>query len=589
MSADPPPNKPETPAARAAWRSRAAEVVARLKVLLAPILAWVVGRWRHWRRPKLKIQRPYFNLRSRWRFAAKIGLPLVLIPFGLIYGFFFALTAPYLIVPFAAPVALLLALSVWALPSSGKPPVRTMELFFCSVFVGLILWPNYLALALPGLPWITVIRLTGFPMAALLLVCLSISQQVRSEIWQVVTVIRPLWTLFLAFIALQIIPMPLSDSISASFSRVLVHMVNWTAIFIVAAYVFRKPGRPQFYINLLFALAVPIMVISVLEYMQRSSLWASSVPSFLKVDDPMVQIMLGNVVRSATGLYRAKATFSNPLGLGEFMALLTPFAIHFAVGQYRPTTRVFAVIALPLIFYVIRLTDARLGVVGFLVSFLVYLLFWGLLRFKRRGQDLISSVLVYAYPAVFTVAVTAVMTIQPLNVLVFGGGAQSASNWARQNQLKMGIPKILQNPIGHGAGGSGEAMGYAADQFVAVDNYYLTLGLDYGVMGTMAFVGMFAVAIIYGSRTAILATKETDKEVFLLIPLATCFCAFLIIKSVFSQEDNHPLLFMMLGMVAALVHRVRSRDTASANTAPVLVERRGKTAKARRELAPIDA
>ncbi len=540
----------------------------RAQILAAPIIAWIVERWRLWRRPRLKIQQPYFNLRSRWRFAAKIGLPLALIPFGLIYGFFFALTAPYLIVPFAVPVAVFLALSVWALPASGTPPVRTMEFFFCSVFVGLILWPNYLALALPGLPWITVIRLTGFPMAALFLVSLSISHQFRSELLGVASSIRPLWTLFLAFVVLQFIPLPLSDSISSSFSRVLVHMVNWTAIFLVAAYVFKKPGRPQFYINMIFALAFPVAIIAILEYMQRSSLWINSVPSFLKVDDPIVQVMLGNVVRNATGLYRAKAIFSNPLGLAEFMALLTPFAIHFAVGPYRLSTRILGVCALPLIFFIIRLTDARLGVVGFLISFLVYLLLWGLIRFKRRGRELLSSVLVYAYPAVFTVAVTAVMTIKPINVLIFGGGAQAASNWARQNQLKMGIPKILENPIGHGAAGSGKSMGYAPGQFVAVDNYYLTLGLDYGVVGTMAFVGMFVAAIAYGTRAAILATEETDKEIFLLIPLATCFCAFLVIKSVFSQEDIHPLLFMMLGMVAALVYRVRSRQQGNGYVAP---------------------
>ena len=44
--------------------------------------------------------------------------------------------------------------------------------------------------------------------------------------------------------------------------------------------------------------------------------------------------IFASIVRSATGLYRAKAVFSTPLGLAEFLALLTPFAIHFVIGKY---------------------------------------------------------------------------------------------------------------------------------------------------------------------------------------------------------------------------------------------------------------
>jgi hypothetical protein len=34
---------------------------------------------------------------------------------------------------------------------------------------------------------------------------------------------------------------------------------------------------------------------------------------------------------------------------------------------------------------------------------------------------------------------------------------------------------------------------------------------------------------------------------------------FFVIKSVFSQQDNHPLVFMMLGMVVALVWRIQQQ------------------------------
>ena len=54
-----------------------------------------------------------------------------------------------------------------------------------------------------------------------------------------------------------------------------------------------------------------------------------------------------------------------------------------------------------------------------------------------------------------------VTTVDPIHDLVFGGGAQAASNAARTHQLVMGIPQILSNPFGHSGGGAGKAMGYA--------------------------------------------------------------------------------------------------------------------------------
>ena len=49
--------------------------------------------------------------------------------FCLLYGFFFALTAPYLIVPMMTPLAVLALLVIWALPS---PPHRRRGRWACS-------------------------------------------------------------------------------------------------------------------------------------------------------------------------------------------------------------------------------------------------------------------------------------------------------------------------------------------------------------------------------------------------------------------------------------------------------------------------
>ena len=56
----------------------------------------------------------------------------------------------------------------------------------------------------------------------------------------------------------------------------------------------------------------------------------------------------------------------------------------------------------------------------------------------------------------------------------------------------------------------------------------------------------------------------------MLIPLSAALSAFLMIKSVFSQQDSHSLVYMMLGMIAALVYRSKQMEAAD----PSLVAKR---------------
>ncbi len=551
------------------------------KVRLQPAAWWQAARavlpspqsaadlWRDWRaRRRPIVLRPYVDLHSRWRLAARFLVPLGVGLFCVVYGFFFAITAPYLIVPLAVPIAVLGLLAIWALPETNVVPTKGMELMFSALIIGLILWPNYLALTLPGLPWITMVRLTGFPMAFLLLISLSASPAFREQIYTTTNATPFILRLFLIFTANEFISLPFSHNLADSINKVIIEQLNWTGVFLVSVYIFRKPGRIERYIFLMLALALPIIFLSILEAEEQHVLWSGNVPSFLRVEDPSAQLALSSTVRGATGQYRTKATFSTPLGLSEYMALMTPFALHWAVGRYNIILRLLGLALVPTLYFIVRLTDARLGVAGYLVSLLVYLLFWSLVRWRRRMGDILTAAIVYAYPSVFLAAVAATMFVHKIHVIVFGGGAQAASNEARSNQFRMAFPALLRNPIGHGAGQSGVAMGYGAGEFVAIDSYYISVALDYGVLGVALYVAIFAIVIGSAVTTILRAPATDDREAGLLIPLTTCLSAFLVIRGVFEQPDIHPMIFMMMGMVIALIARAKAQAAEAPVKAP---------------------
>jgi hypothetical protein len=525
---------------------------------VGPVADGIVQLWREWRAKRRPVVlRPYIDLHSRWRKAARILTPLALVLACFVYGFFFALTAPLLLVPFTAPVLLFALLSIWALPEADKAPVKTLETFFSASLLALVLWPNYLALTLPGLPWITVTRLTMFPAAFFLLLCLSSSKNFRKNVLEAASGAPALLSLLALFAVNSFISLPLSHQIGASLNKILVNQLTWTGMLIAALYVFRRAGRPERYVTFLMMLVPPMALLAFIEFEEQHVPWLEHVPSFLKVPDPAAQLALANNIRGITGQYRAKATFYTGLGLAEWISLMTPFALHWCAARYSITKRLIGLAMLPVIYIVVRMTDSRLGILGYLVSTVTYVLIWGLVRFRRRINDLTAAIIVYGYPAAFMAVLAASLFVHKIHVLIFGGGSTAGSNAARQEQFRMAMPVFLHNPIGYGAAQSGGHMGYAADDFIAIDSYWIVLSLDYGALGVVLYAGVFAV-VIYGAVKVLLQHPEVGRgETGLLVPLIALIAAFLMIRGVYGEETIHPLVFAFVGMAAALISRAK--------------------------------
>lgn len=502
---------------------------------------------------------PYTTPAWGWQQWLKI-LALAALPvLCLAYGFFYALTTPYLIMFFAAPLGIFALIAIWALPDFDRAPTRTMEKFFFAFFISLILWPNYLAIALPGLPWITLLRLTGIPMALLLLICVSISQPFRRELGAILQAAPLVWKLLVGFIAIQFLTIGLSASPSQSLQKVIVAQTNWTAIFFVACYVFRTPGKIDRYIHVLWFAAVVICGIGIWEGAIQKVPWHGHVPSFFKIDE--AQIMLDSMYRGRA--YRVKTIHSTPLGLGEFLALTTPFLLHFMAGKFPLATRVAAALSLLLFLRVIQSTDSRLGMVGVLLSILLYVLAWGLIRWRRHKADMLGPLVVLAYPAFFAGLMALTFVSRRIEIMVWGSQATEGSNLAREQQLALGIPKMLQNPLGYGAGQGADTVGWFSGTFLSIDNYYLAIVIEYGVLGFILYYSLIMYIGGLAAWNGVFTRTSDDNEFDYIIPLGISMAVFFVVKSVFSQQDNHPLVFMMMGMIMALVYRATGASGSS--------------------------
>jgi hypothetical protein len=469
------------------------------------------------------------------------------------YSAFFLLIGRFLIVPFTVPLAILALLIIWALPERDRIPDKALHWFFMAFMVATLFWPNYLALDLGPLPWITASRLFGVPMVLLLLICLSQSPDFRDIIKRSLAASPTITKMMIIFTLLCVLSLGFSTSPSFTANHLIIALVNWIAIFFVSLYVFSKPGNITRFVWLLWAAVLFWCVMGFWEWWYSKVPWAGHIPSFLAVEDEAVQRILTGSARAATGIYRVQGKFTTSLGLAEFMALMTPFLLYFAVDGKKLLVRAAAAITLPIMFWVIVVTDSRLGMVGFLLSLIFYMFFWSTRRWMHDRDSLFGPALTLSYPAVFVLFITATFTIGRLRNMVWGTGANKPSNDARAAQIEMGLADFMSRPWGYGLGRAAETLNYQnLAGVVTIDNYYLSILLELGIIGFIVFYGMFVVAIILGG---IRGLREQNSENLWIIPTVISLANFVVIKSVLSSQEIHPLVFALLGIVVTILAR----------------------------------
>ena len=291
-----------------------------------------------------------------------------------IYGFIYALFGTFLFLQLAVPLLLLAMLAIWLLPDTNRAPVRLLDKLLIAFLIALLCWPDYLALALPGLPWITAIRLTAVPLAIIMLLCVSLSPDFRRTMKNVLNAVPQVWKLLTLFGLISFLSIAVSRDVGLSINKFIVAQLYWTLIFFASCYVFLREGRAVSFGYLIWAMVIFVCLIAVQEARHSVVPWAGRIPSFLKIEDENVQRILSGASRAATGVYRTQSKFTTPLGLAEFLALSMPFIMHLTVTGKRLWIRCGAFLTIPLIFYILIKTDSRLGMVGFFMTFLLYLI-----------------------------------------------------------------------------------------------------------------------------------------------------------------------------------------------------------------------
>jgi hypothetical protein len=509
---------------------------------------------------------PEYTQRAPGRTGMRLGAILAvsgLALFCVLYGAIFSLVFPYAVVPLLAPMALALAVVVWILPESRTAPVGTIAALLFAYSAALILWPNYLAVALPGTPWITISRLIGAPLSFMLLVAVSTSAEVRTTIGKSMSAGRFVCTAFLVFLILQTFSIGLSRNTADSLNKFINAQFGWTSILFVSMLIFHKKKSRRQIAWVLWISIIVVALIGLVEWKEQHVLWAGHVPGFFHIDDAKLAAYMKGGFRPYSDIYRPQSTSTTALGFGEILAITSPFILYFIDSSENWPTRICAFVSTVFVFAAIYASDARSGLIGFSLSVAVSCLAAAVHRWRTQPNGIVGIAVTLSFPVLLLGGLIASFAVHRIRLKVWGGGAQAGSTDARVTQMHMGLPLVVKNPLGYGIGQDAAVLNFRLDSgMLTIDNYYLSVVLDYGVLGLMAFLAFVGGALFMSGRMALKSRlPSSDSRIYLAV--FQSLLAFLFIKAVFSQQDNHPIIFMIIGLLLALL--AQEPDTLAVN------------------------
>jgi hypothetical protein len=388
---------------------------------------------------------------------------------------------------------------------------------------------------------------------------LASSSEMRHQARDSMAAMPAIRNLFWAFWALTTVTLALSSQPMFSLTKYFNNQIYWTLMFVMAAFLGRRPGFVAKAMTIMFIAVLPTAIAAILEYRAQRVIWVPYIPSWLWGKDDLAIELISESTRAGVDGYRVRGTTTVPLYYAQYLAMTFPLGL-FLLVQAKEWRRKLAVIAALMLYAVAMfLTGSRTAMAGLLVAVVAFVFLNAWWRKLENPNSLMASATIIAYPAVIAVVAAVVLLWRRAYVMIIGGGQHQASNDARAMQWQMGGDIFKSNPFGHGAGTSGDVLGYTnpAGQYT-VDTYFLTVMLEYGILALPIFVAMFIIPVYFAWRGVKKPCR--DPEIAWLVPISVGLLNFVVIASALSTESNFSMAFVMLGFSVALIGRARAES-----------------------------
>jgi hypothetical protein len=459
------------------------------------------------------------------------------------------------------PLAFLFLLPPVAILWAKAPEARAVprELALALILIATILlavWPVYIFVKLGPAPILTPPRIVLYVVSAMWLYDMAVSRWRRAQFSLAVRRSRTVtWSVFGLF-GLGLLSLPLAEGRALAIPEFFRQTMIWLLPFCAVLTYCRRKRDFERIIKAFVIGGVIVAGIAVVEAATQQ-LMAIVLSPLIQGDAVWLQNVQLQKIRD--GFFRAQASHTHPLSLGEHMAFVAPFALALAARAKEPRVKWLWGAAFLLILLGAIATNSRGAALGMTIA-LGFMTVVFTVRFFATARAARFRPLVGLATALLLLSspVIAVGTYK----LVSGAGGASASNssQARLDQIEQAWPKLMKRPVlGYGAGRASRVLGFWG-QTLTIDNFYLSLALDLGFPGPLAFLAMLAAFGFAGLKRAMTAQPEMTA---IYLACAASAASIAISRTITSQTGNLAMIFVLIaafaGAQAASAARQRLR------------------------------
>ena len=457
---------------------------------------------------------------------------------------------------------------LWVLPDLPPLPENLLRrLFITSLFVQ-FLTPVYYAVAIPGLPWVSLRRLFWFPTIAVAALMIAASSETRSRLAAVFAdgkvVVIPAASFFLWICLSTLTSIAWTDTISDIMNAYL----YWAMAFLVCVMCMRGEGDIRLVMRILCLVTLIAGPMGMIEYLMQKrfivNFWPDALLQELFRRSP---IILDNIIRDTfrNGEFRANFIYNVSLSYAEFLAVCGPICAFFMLHSRTPTGRILGAVSLTMCVVGVYASGARGGYMGLAVGVPFVVTLWLIRHIREHPNSMVGMIAAVSFAGAALGFISLLIVWKRLRWKFTGGYEGAGSTDIRMLQWEMALPSIKANPLtGYGHGTGGFVVGYVTPGGTpTVDSYIITLLVDAGVPALLFFFAMFIAAIVLLVRVYL-----SDKD-----PAAVCSCAvagallsFVVYRVVLSQNENHFLAFVLLGFATLQISASRRRSLSASRS-----------------------
>ena len=485
-------------------------------------------------------------LRSVAIAAGWVGISVL---YGLIVGFAAVFLPPTAAFGFVAPA---LQVQLWVTPDLMIDPLKLVRKAFFVLLVVDLCVPYYYTVQIVGLPWISARRVATFALIAPFVVGVAASANVRKRITDRIQRSKLIVISVVGFLAAIFLSIFTSVDSSETVSQAADATLSWYVPFFAAIYVIENYKDIVFVLRTVCLSAILVAALGIVEFRFQHRFLFDVFPRGM-----LEQLMAANPTFAAMvtsspfreGIYRASSVFTVPLSFGEFIAIVIPIGLFFAIELDWIWDRIIGVIVVALAIVALYVSGARGGYVSTLVSSSVYIFAWTLRKMKSERNSLAAALAgLIGTLGVLTVVVLIIFWKRAHNLVLGGSSISQGSTDARWQQWELGWPHILSNPLtGHGFPLGATIINW--NQGASIDSGYLSLLVETGLLGFISFASLLLLPIWYGGRRYF---DDLSQAGALSGALACSVLAFGVNRLVLSQRENHMLLYVLIAVLIVL-------------------------------------